>query len=138
MKMVNTTCNSTEDMVDKLQSLKGKTKLKFYKNISNYYDEKKNKNFQNREDTFSRNAQGICKNYLEVLLLMKVLQTKPQDKNVNISYFNLCYTVIKTRKEKEQKEIVVDENENNDYINFIDSITPNHYIRIKPRETILR
>ena len=34
--MVFTTYGSTEDMVDKLQSLKGKTKLKFYKNISNY------------------------------------------------------------------------------------------------------
>ena len=33
MNMVNTTYNSTEDMIDKLQSLKGKTKLKFYKNF---------------------------------------------------------------------------------------------------------
>ena len=38
MNMVNTTYNSTEDMINKLQELKGKTKLKFYKNISNYYD----------------------------------------------------------------------------------------------------
>ena len=30
MNMVNTNYNSTEDMIDKLQSLKGKTKLKFY------------------------------------------------------------------------------------------------------------
>ena len=35
MNMVNTTYNSTEDVIDKLQHLKGKTKLKFYKNISN-------------------------------------------------------------------------------------------------------
>ena len=27
--------NSKEDIIDKLQSLKGKTKLKFYENISN-------------------------------------------------------------------------------------------------------
>ena len=33
MNMANTTYNSTEDMIDKLQSLKGRTKLKFYKNI---------------------------------------------------------------------------------------------------------
>ena len=30
---------TTEDMINKIQSLKGKTKLRFYKNISNYYDE---------------------------------------------------------------------------------------------------
>ena len=36
MNMVNTTYNSIEDMRNKLQSLKGKTKLKFYKNINNY------------------------------------------------------------------------------------------------------
>ena len=29
--IANTTYNSTEDMIDKLQSLKGKTKLKFFK-----------------------------------------------------------------------------------------------------------
>ena len=34
INMVNTTYNKTEDMIDKLQSLKGNTKLKFYKNIS--------------------------------------------------------------------------------------------------------
>ena len=33
MNMVNTTYKSTEDMIDKLQQLQGKTKLKFYKNI---------------------------------------------------------------------------------------------------------
>ena len=38
--MANT--NTTEDMINKLQSLKGKTKLKSYKHISNYYDEMKN------------------------------------------------------------------------------------------------
>ena len=38
MNMVNTRYNSTEDMIDKLQQLKGKSKLKFFKNISNYYD----------------------------------------------------------------------------------------------------
>ena len=38
MNMVNTTYISTEDLIDKLQSLKGKAKLKFYKNINNYYD----------------------------------------------------------------------------------------------------
>ena len=46
INMVNTKYNSTEDMINKLQELKGKTKVKFYKNISNYYTEMKNKNFQ--------------------------------------------------------------------------------------------
>ena len=39
--MDNTTYNSTEDITDKLQTLKGKTKLKLYKNLSQYYDEMK-------------------------------------------------------------------------------------------------
>ena len=43
--MVNTTYYSTEDMIGKLQSLKGKTKLKFYKKIKNFYIEMKNRNF---------------------------------------------------------------------------------------------
>ena len=129
--MVNTNYNSTEDMTDKLQPLKGKTKLKFYKNINNYYNEMKNKNFQTQEDPFAKNAQGISKIYHEVLLLMKFLQTKPQIKKTNINYYDLYYTVIKSREDNNEK------NENG-YINFHDFITPNHYIGIKPRETILR
>ena len=66
INMVNTTHNSSEDMINKLQSLKGKTKLKFYKNISNYYFEMKNKNFQtHHEDLFAKIAQGISKIYHE-------------------------------------------------------------------------
>ena len=41
--MVNTNYNSTEDMIDKSQELKGKTKFKFCKNIKKYYVEMKNK-----------------------------------------------------------------------------------------------
>ena len=49
---------------------------------------------------------------------------------MNIIYYDLYYTVIKTR----------DENDNNEtnYVNFIDFKAPNHYIEIKPRETILK
>ena len=36
VSMANT--NTTEDMIEKLQSLKGEAKIKFYKNIDNYYD----------------------------------------------------------------------------------------------------
>ena len=80
MTMFNTKYIKTEDMIDKIQQLKGKTKLKFYKNSSNYYNEMKNKNFQIQDDPFSRNAQGISRIYQEVLLFMKFLQTKPRVK----------------------------------------------------------
>ena len=123
INMVNTIYNSSDDMINKLQELKGKTKLKYYKNISNYYIEMKNKNFQtNNQDPFARNAQGISKIYHEVLLLMKFLQTKPQVKNMNINYFDLYNTVIKTRNENRD----IDNQYENDYNDYID-IIPNHY-----------
>ena len=62
---------------------------------------------------------------------MKFLQTKPQVKNKNINYYDLYYSVIRIRDEN--KDIG-----NNVYFNFNDFLTPNHYIGIKPRETILR
>ena len=116
-------------MIDKLQQLRGQTKLKFYKNISNYYTEMKNKNFQTQQDPFAKNAQGISKIYHEVLLLMKFLQTKPQVKDMNINYYDLYYTVIKNREN--------DKNEK-DYINFKKFVTPNHNIGIKKNIEILR
>ena len=132
MNMVNTTYNTTEDMIDKLKQLKDKTKIKFYKNISNYYDEMKHKNFQTQEDLFAKITQGISKIYHEVILLMKFLQTKPQVKNMNINFYDLYYTVNKTSGEN---EVVINEN---DYNNFHDFITPNHYIEIKNSNEILR
>ena len=66
--MVITTYNSTKDIINNLQQLKGKTKLNFYKNISNYFD---NMNIRFDEDSFAKNAQGISKIYHEVLKLMK-------------------------------------------------------------------
>ena len=82
MNMVNTTDYSTEDMINKLQELKGKIKINFYKNISKYYD---NMNIRMNEDPFAKNAQGITKIYHEILLLMKFLQTKPEIKRMNIN-----------------------------------------------------
>ena len=111
--------------------MKGSTKLKFYKNISIYYDERKHKNFQTREDLFAKNAQGFSNIYHEVFLLMKMLLTKPQDRNMNIKYYDIYYTVIKVRDENKD----IDNQYEDDYNDFI---TPNHYVRIKPRETILR
>ena len=105
-------------MIDKLQQLKRKTKLKFYKNISNYYTEMKNKNIQTHQDPFAKKSQGISKIYHEVILLMKILQTKPQIQNVNFNYDDLYYTIIKTRDENDSNE--------SHYINFNDFIAPNH------------
>ena len=134
--MAKTTYNSSEDMINKLQSLKGKTKLKFYKNISNYYTEMKNKNFQtNNQDPFAKNAQGISKIYHEVLLLMKFLQTKPEVKNMNINYHDLHYTIIETRNENKNIENQYD-NDENDYIDINDFINPNHYVGRKHDEII--
>ena len=96
--MVNTKFNSTEDMTNELQELKGKTELKGYKSKSNYWD---TMNIRIDEDPSSKNAQGISLFYNEVFLLMKFLQTKPQVKNMNIKYYDLYYTVIKNRDDKE-------------------------------------
>ena len=137
INMVNTNYNSTEDMINKLQSLKGKTKLKFYININNYYIEMENRNFKTQEDSSSKNAQGISKIYHEVLLLMNFLQTKPQVKNMNIKYFDLYYTVIKTRNENKDKDSHY-EIDDNDYININDFIIPSHYIGRKNDNEILR
>ena len=94
-------------------------------------------NIRMDEDPFATNAQGIGKIYHEVLLLIKFWQTKPQVKNMNSNYYDLYYTVIKNRYDKENVNHQYEHNEN-DYINFIDIITPNHYVGIKPRETIFR
>ena len=120
MNRVNTTYNSTEDMIDKLQQLKRKSKSNFLKNKSNFYD---NMNIRMDEDTFARNAQSISKIYHEVLVLLKFLQTKHQVKNMNMKYYDLYYTVIKNRDKKE----IVDEKFENDYINLND-IVLNHYM----------
>ena len=130
MNLVNTTYNSTEDMINRLQELKRRTKLNFYKNISKYYD---NTNIRMDEDPFSKNYQGISKIYHEVLMLMKLLQTKPQVKNMKINYYDSYCTVIKSRDEKEIVNADYKTVENG-YINFDDIVVPNH----TPRETILK
>ena len=86
------------------------------------------------EDPFAKNARGISKFYHEVLLLMKYPQTKPEVKNMNNNYYDLIYTVIKYRDEKE----IVDNQYEIDYNNFSDFIVPNQNISIKPRDTKLR
>ena len=97
----------------------------------------KNKNFQTQQDPFSKNVQGFSKVYHEVLLLMKFLQTKPQVKNMNINYYDLYYTVIKSRDENKDIDNQY-ENDENDYININDFIPPNHYLGIKSNNEILK
>ena len=125
--MVNIKYYSTEDMITKLQELKGKTKLQFYKNISNFYY---NMNIRIDEDPFAKNAQGMSKIYHEVLLLMKFLQTKPQVNNININYYDLYYTVIKNRDEKE----IVNIQYENDIISLNDVNRPNIYVGVNDSE----
>ena len=117
--------NSSEhNVIDELPLIKGRSKLKFYKNISDYYKEKKFKNFQsNNIDPFSKNAQGVGKIIHEVLLLMEFLQTKPDNKNMNINYIDLYYTVIKTRNENKN----IDNQYKDDYHDYIDI---NQFFRI--------
>ena len=64
---------------------------------------------------------------------MKFLPTKPMVKNMNTKDYALYYTVIRNGDDNE----IVTNNEN-DYIIFNDIITPDHYVGIKPRETILK
>ena len=101
MNVVNNIYNSTEEETNKIQELKGETKFKFYQKINNYYDEMDNKDFGYEEDPFAKDALGINKIHNEVLMLMNFVQTKPQVKNMNINYYDLYYTVIKNRYEKE-------------------------------------
>ena len=96
--MAKTSYNSTEDMIIKIQSSKGTTKLKISEKISTYYDKVK---IRMDEDPFARKAQGIRKIYHEVLFLLKYLQTKPQVENVNSIYYDLYCTVNKIRDDKE-------------------------------------
>ena len=128
---------SEDNVIDKLQQLKGRIKLKFYKNISDYYKEMKFKNFQsNNIDPFSKNTQGISKIYHEVLLLMEFLKTKPDIKNMNINYIDLYYTVIKTRDVNKN----IDNQYEDDYHDYIDI---NDFFRIpqymgRKRDEIMR
>ena len=94
----------------------------------------KNKIFQTQEDPFSKNAQGISKNYHEVLLLTKYLHTKPQIKNMNFNYYDLYYTVIRIRDGNKDIDNQY-EDEDNDYISLNDVIIRNHYVGIRGRES---
>ena len=88
--MVNAEYNSSQDMSDNLQSLKGNTRSKIYPNICNYYDELKYRGqsgtFQFEESLINENVERIIKLYLEVKFLRKFIQTKPQYKKINFNF----------------------------------------------------
>ena len=82
--------NSPQDMIDTLQSLKIKIRLKIYADKSNYYDELKHRRqsgtFHYEEDIFRKNEERITKLYLEIILFLKILQIKPQVKKINFNF----------------------------------------------------
>ena len=88
--MVNAEYNSSQDMINNLQSLKVKTTLKIYPSINNYHIEmkyrKQSGTFQSEEDLFSKNEKKITKIYLEIILILRILQTKPQVKKINFNF----------------------------------------------------
>ena len=63
------------------------------------------------------------------------MRTKPQVKSMDIISYDLYYTVIKNTNDK---EIVIDDEYENDKINFDDFITPNHYNGRKNNDVMLR
>ena len=89
-------------------------------------------NIKFEQDLFAQKARGISKIYYEVLLLMKFLQTKPEVKNMNMIYYDLYYTLIKTR---DDNEVVKDQYENdNDKISLNDVLIPTHIVGKRGRE----
>ena len=87
----------TKDIIKQLHNWEGKSKLKFIKEYTNYYDEMKNLrqngDFMFEENPFSENLEGIGIIMNEALFLLKFFQTKSQPKK-NIKYFDLYYTLI--------------------------------------------
>ena len=126
--------------MDKIQFSKHKTQLKFFQNISNYYDElnyrRQNGKLHFEEDVFNKKPQSFSNIYQEVLLLVKVLQTKPEVEGINTNCYDFYYTVIINRDEK---EIVNGRNENNenDFNKYEAYNIPNHHVGVKPHETII-
>ena len=57
-------------LIISLESVKGQSKLKFYQNLSNFYDEmicwRRSNTFQFEEDPFADKAERISQNYHEV------------------------------------------------------------------------
>ena len=73
-------------MINNSQSLKGKTKIKFYENLTKYDDVMKYRKqscyFQFDENNFFQSLERIGKITHKVPFLMKFLQAKPQNKKI--------------------------------------------------------
>ena len=79
---VNTTLLTKDDMSDKLQKLKSKTKIKFIELHKITYDEKRyrrrSNTFHFEEDPFSKEAKGIGYILKDVIKIENFFQTNPQ------------------------------------------------------------
>ena len=77
--MVKTKFKTIEQVIKKVQSPKGMTKLKFRQIISGYYAQmtymRQNNTFQFKEDPSGKDAHGIATTVHEALLITKILQT---------------------------------------------------------------
>ena len=93
--MMNTKNKTIKDMINKLEKLKGKTKLEFQQDFIKYYDAMNylRTSLQFEEDPFSINAKDVAF-LMHEALLRKLFQTIPQSKKKNINYFDLYYTII--------------------------------------------
>ena len=87
----------TKNTIDKINKLKGETKLKFERNFSIYCDEmnyhRQKRKFSFEEDLFSNIAHSNTRIMHEVLLMMNFLHTKPQIKDKNKIYNDLFYAI---------------------------------------------
>ena len=103
--MAKTTYNSPQEMIKKQQGLKGKTKLKFYQKTGDFLMKWISKGnvliFSLKKILLVRTFKVLQKFCHEVLLLVKFLQTKQHVKSMITKYYDLCYTVIKTRDDYE-------------------------------------
>ena len=139
--MANSRYETTQDVIDKVQSVKGK-KIKIYQTINIYYDEMtcriQSGTFQFEEYPFADKTERISENFPELLFLLEFLQTKPQVKSMSIKIYDFYYTVIENRNEKKFANDELYENDKCDNINYDKSVKPKYNIGFKHRETILR
>ena len=76
--------------------------------------------FQFEEDIFSKKAEAITETFHEVIILYKILETKPRFETTKKSKYNLFHTVFKSRNGKE-------DNIEEDDFNNSDSLYDKYY-----------
>ena len=94
--MLNTMYRTMEDLVNKVQNLKCRKNLIINQDFSTYYDEmnglgKRLSPFE--EDIFCKKAQVLAFTMLEVLIILKILQTKQQIKKKYLLWLALCNNI---------------------------------------------